>query len=170
MKQFLAAMAMLFVSVLAIWVGFRLAPETWAMIAGVVFGLLASLPMGAVVVILLRRARPPAPAAPIYYYPAAPGFQVIDAAPAGYGLAPPDPRHGAVLPSPGAGRPVAPRRFVDRAAGIRATAGYGAAADPAAARDSGFLAEGETAPWDRDGGDPAAWERQPAPRPPRILG
>src|SRR5207248_2652623 len=61
---FLATLTVLCTLTLTGIVAFRLAPETWAMIAGVVFGLVAALPMCAIVVLLIRRqpvAPPPAP-------------------------------------------------------------------------------------------------------------
>ncbi|MGI8586565.1 MAG: hypothetical protein ACR2M0_02615 [Chloroflexia bacterium] len=107
MKQFVLAMTILFVSVMGIWAAYRLSPETWAMIAGVVFGLLASLPMCGIVMMLLMRGqrhdsagRPPEP---VYYPPQQPMIWVqprpmpiasrtfVDRAPAPYPYQPPQP-------------------------------------------------------------------------------
>ncbi len=131
MKRFLAAMTMLFVTVMATWVAFRLAPETWAMIAGVVFGLVAALPMCAIVVILLLRGQSApqrAPQEPVYAPP--PSYVVLNAEPGPYGgyvVAPETARYERRLPAPAyparpapaparpaAGRAAAPRTFVDR--------------------------------------------------------
>ena len=60
LKYFLATLVVLCTLTLTGIVAFRLAPETWAMIAGVVFGVVAALPMCAVVIMLLRR-QPTAP-------------------------------------------------------------------------------------------------------------
>jgi len=174
MKEFLAAMAMLFVCVLAIWVAFRLAPETWAMIAGVVFGLLASLPMCGIVVMLLLRGqrREQPPTEPRYYPP--PPIVLLNPDPAGYGqFAPPDlapaeyqlpPGHRYPVRRPAPQRP--PRAFVDRAA-----APY-PAPEPAPWRDDNAYELVEADAWDAPAGEYPAWE-SPAPpdaRNARILG
>lgn len=67
MKRFLALLVILAVLTISVIVAFRLAPETWAMIAGVIFGVVAALPMCAVVIMMLRQrpaAPPPQPLAP----------------------------------------------------------------------------------------------------------
>lgn len=62
MKQFLALLMILGVLTISVIVAFRLAPETWAMVAGVIFGVVAALPMCAVVIMMLRqRPAPPPP-------------------------------------------------------------------------------------------------------------
>ncbi|MDQ2807208.1 MAG: hypothetical protein M3Z04_09915 [Chloroflexota bacterium] len=123
MKTFLAAMAMLFTTVLAIWVAFRLAPETWAMMAGVVFGLLASLPMFGIVALLLlrgnRRPAEPVAVAPPIYYPPQPyalppsyaPYAPLPAAPEGYYL--PAPAHAPPRSAP-LQTVAAPRAYIDR--------------------------------------------------------
>jgi len=73
LKHFVATLAVLCVLTLTGIVAFRLAPETWAMIAGVIFGVVAALPMCAVVIMMLRRpAAAPPPVQPIQQQPPAP--------------------------------------------------------------------------------------------------
>ncbi len=64
-KRFLAGLVILAVLTVSAIVAFRLAPETWAMIAGVIFGVIAALPMCAVVMMLLRQRPAPPPAQPL---------------------------------------------------------------------------------------------------------
>lgn len=175
MKKYLAVSGLLFVAVLATWIAFRLAPETWAMVAGIVFGVVASLPMCAIVVLLLLRGRTPerAPAGPPYYTPPV----VLPADPRGYAaFRPPaeDPRFGHPLP-PGAPYPAwdkptaaPPRPFVDRTAPVYQppTRRWADGDDPAYNRVDADA-------WDvQDDGAYPAWEpsAQPAPRGARILG
>ena len=72
LKYFLATLAGLCTLTLTGIVAFRLAPETWAMIAGVIFGVVAALPMCAVVAMLLRRQPAAPPVQPIQPMPAQP--------------------------------------------------------------------------------------------------
>lgn len=163
MKQFLALMALLFVAVLAIWVAYRLAPETWAMMAGVVFGILASLPMTGIVFLLLRREQRAArPVEPAYYAPRP--RVLLDAEPLAYapgdrGL--PDPRY--YLP---------PAPYVAPAANSKLNTQHSSLVPPPAWDHWG--PDGEAAdppaPWETDGGEYAAWETAPPPRGARILG
>ena len=183
MKKFLALMAMLFVSVLAIWVAYRLAPETWAMIAGIVFGVVASLPMCAIVVLLLLRGNRREPERPVEttYYQAGPPRVILNAEPAPYAsFAPYGPERGPVrrLPAgpayqPAPARPAAPpRTFVDHA-----QASYDYAPAPAwTPEPEPLMAEDdyemEGAGWDAPTQPYSAWE-DPAPHGsgrPRILG
>jgi hypothetical protein len=64
-KRFFAGLVILAVLTVSVIVAFRLAPETWAMIAGVIFGVIAALPMCAVVMMLLRQRPAPPPAQPL---------------------------------------------------------------------------------------------------------
>ncbi len=168
MKTFLAAMAMLFTTVLAIWVAFRLAPETWAMMAGVVFGLPASLPMFGLVVLLLLRGRSRAEAAPTppgYYppqpYTVPPGYAPYAPLPAptaeGYYLPP-----GYVQPySAALQSSAAPRAFVDRAQAPYA---------PPAAWIEGEAYEVDEPAWDQPTAPYPVVERPARRREARILG
>jgi hypothetical protein len=62
LKRFLALLIILAVLTVSVIVAFRLAPETWAMVAGVIFGVVAALPMCAVVIMMIRqRPAPPPP-------------------------------------------------------------------------------------------------------------
>ncbi|HUS15676.1 MAG TPA: hypothetical protein VM536_11745 [Chloroflexia bacterium] len=162
MKKFVLAMAMLFVCVLAIWVAFRLASETWAMIAGVVFGLLASLPMCGVVLVMLMRGSKPQPAPPVYHYTpyglppqeqVPPGYRPsFEATPAGYYLpAGPAPVRAA--------RPAAPRTFVEPIP-------YRYQGPPDLDADSYDVDDADG--WDVP--EPASWEPPARPRQARILG
>jgi hypothetical protein len=72
-KTFVALLAILGVLTISVIVAFRLAPETWAMVAGVIFGVVAALPMCAIVVLLLRQR----PAPPPVQQPAPPQPQII---------------------------------------------------------------------------------------------
>jgi hypothetical protein len=65
-KRFVAGLTILGVMIISVIVAFRLAPETWAVMAGIIFGVVAALPMCAIVVLLLRQrpVAPPAPPAP----------------------------------------------------------------------------------------------------------
>jgi hypothetical protein len=183
MKKFLALMAMLFVSVLAIWVAYRLAPETWAMIAGVVFGILASLPMCGIVVLLLLRCNRREPDRPVEttYYQAGPPRVILNAEPAPYAsFAPPYPERGPArrLPAgpayqPAPARPAAPQRtFVDHAQPSYDYAPpreWAPEPEPWMGDDA---SEVDNAGWDVPAEPYAAWE-DPAPRGstrPRILG
>ena len=65
MKRFLAGLVILAVLTISVIVAFRLAPETWAMIAGVIFGVIAALPMCAVVMMMLRQRPAPPPVQPV---------------------------------------------------------------------------------------------------------
>ena len=67
MKRFLALLVIVAVGTVSLVVAFRLAPETWAVIAGILFGVVAALPMCVIVVLLLRQrpaVPPPAEVAP----------------------------------------------------------------------------------------------------------
>jgi hypothetical protein len=183
MKKFLALMAMLFVSVLAIWVAYRLAPETWAMIAGIVFGVVASLPMCGIVVLLLLRGNRREPERPVEttYYQAGPPRVILNAEPAPYAsFAPYGPERGPVrrLPAGPAYQPAParaaapPRTFVDHA---QPSYDYAPARDWAPEPEP-WMGE-DASEMDDTGGDAppapyAAWE-DPAPHGsgrPRILG
>ena len=100
LKQFFALLIILAVLTVSVIVAFRLAPETWAMIAGVIFGVVAALPMCAVVIMMLRQ-RPAPP--PPQVMPTPPPPQIILLQPGGplpypyAGQAPP-PQH--MLPQP----------------------------------------------------------------------
>jgi hypothetical protein len=168
MKQFLALMALLFVAVLAIWVAMRLAPETWAMMAGVIFGILASLPMAAIVFLLLRREQRAARPAETGYYAPRPRV-LLDAEPLAY---PPGERR---LPDARYYLPPAPPRRAARPDADTAPYAYAPArpAPPAPPAWDHWGPDGNaeaTAPWETDGGEYAAWETAPRPRGARILG
>ena len=64
-KRFVAGLAILGVVIISVIIAFRLAPETWAVLAGIVFGVVAALPMCAIVVLLLRQRPAPPPAPPV---------------------------------------------------------------------------------------------------------
>jgi hypothetical protein len=163
MKQFLALMALLFVAVLAVAVAYRLAPETWAMIAGVVFGILASLPMTGIVFLLLRREQRAArPAEPAYYAPQP--RVLLDAEPLAYAPA------GRRLPDARYYLPPAP--YVPPAANAKLNTQNATPVAPPAWDHWG--PDGDAVepppPWETDGGEYAAWETAPPPRGARILG
>ena len=67
LKRLAAILAILAVLTISTIVAFRLAPETWAVLVGILFGLVATLPMCAIVVLMLRQhpAPPPAPPLPV---------------------------------------------------------------------------------------------------------
>src|SRR5689334_5989452 len=64
-KRFVAGLAILGVVIISVIVAFRLAPETWAVLAGIIFGLVAALPMCVIVVLLVRQRPAPPPAPPV---------------------------------------------------------------------------------------------------------
>lgn len=65
MKKYFAIVGAICAVSLTVVVAFRIAPEAWAVIAGILFGGLASLPMGFIALMLLRRQ----PVAPIAQQP-----------------------------------------------------------------------------------------------------
>ena len=90
-KRFVAGLAIVGVVIISVIVAFRLAPETWAVLAGIVFGVVAALPMCVIVVLLLRQRPAPPPAPPV----APPQPQIIMLHP---GVAA-DPRYMAQMPA-----------------------------------------------------------------------
>jgi hypothetical protein len=187
MKRFVAGMAVLFVTVLAVWVAFRLAPETWAVLAGIIFGLIAALPMCAIAVILLLRGQGAErhSAEPKGYPPQQP-IVVLNADPNAYGnyvLPPQAPPYGYQLPPgvpypasrPAPVRAAPPRGFVDRSQ--VAYRGYAPAPAPeweGAEQwvDGDAYEVDDRAAWDAQAEPYGQWERPapPSPRNARILG
>lgn len=84
MLKYLAVVGALCAVALTVTVALMIGPTTWAVLLGIVFGGLASLPMLFVVVLLLRR--PPAPPPPGWGYPP-PGYTVPAATPTQRGVA-----------------------------------------------------------------------------------
>ena len=187
MKRFVAGMVMLFVVVLAIWAAFRLAPETWAVLAGIVFGLIAALPMCAIALVLLLRGHGAdrRPAEPAYYPPQQP-IVVLNADPNAYGSYTLPPGYGyehrlppGVYPAqqrPAPARPAPPRGFVDRTQapyqGYAPAPSHGwEAAEEPWIEGQAYEIEDQAA-WDAQAESYGAWQRPPppAPRNARILG
>lgn len=122
-KRFVAGLAILGVVIISVIVAFRLAPETWAVLAGIVFGVVAALPMCAIVVLLLRQ-RPAPPPGQQPVTPAQPQIILMHPGvaadprymaqlPAAPMLPAPPPAYAWPMPAPQARQATAPQEWLD---------------------------------------------------------